>query len=45
MYWQIKSCTDKEVGELIVDGVMKLRKWFNVNITTIAEIVFHFDAV
>ena len=45
MYCQLNSCSGKEIRELKVEGIMKLRKQYDVNIAAMAEIGFRFDAV
>ena len=45
MYCQLNSCSGKEIRELKVEGIMKLKKRFDVNIAALAEIGFRFDAV
>ena len=42
---QLNSCSGKEIRELKVDGIMKLRKRFDANIVAMAEIGFCFDTV
>ena len=45
MCCQLNSCSGKEIRERKVEGIMKLRKKYDVNIAAMAEIGFRFDAV
>ena len=37
MHCQLNSCSGKEIRELKVEGIMKLRKKYDVNIAAMAE--------
>ena len=45
MHCQLNSCSGKEIRELKVERIMKLKRRYDVNITAMAEIGFRFDAV